>query len=523
MSLSIPQFFAPVQPIFGYTEPVKSTLVDTIDTLFPAIVNLGSINSTTGQVFEGSDPLEQVGWSIDVVKNFDTKESALLLGSTTKSYAVRFGQNSSQLVVTGVKGIQDQSNPVSGDKASSSGAVIIGAPLESCAYVVFTDKVPEKNFNVKTLNGKNGLSVCDASQLEGLGQAVSICDVNRDGVGDFIIGAPGLALRTDIFGKVYVIFGIKDQDHEWPAHFNVTTLNGANGYVLTGTMANDYFGTSLACASDGTLVIGSPGHNSYTGAVHVHSEGKSFTIFGEFVDDAIGQVVTTLDVNGDGLTDIGFGSNLNNKAYVVFGKEVQANFTIGELDGTNGFIFVGTNNDPEGATGFACTLGSGAINSDSIDDFFSGACVASPGNINAAGQSYVLYGHTGSWNKTIYADNLDGTNGFTINGAAPGDLSGSSIAGIGDFNSDGAADFAVGAPGGGKKQAGKVYVLYGKKREIRTTSPEKLHPIGTIVGPILAALGAAGLAGLGLVAFDRYKKIKRERQQPDEGTPLVDV
>lgn len=54
---------------------------------------------------------------------------------------------------------------------------------------------------------------------------------------------------------------------------------------------------------------------------------------------------------------------------------------------------------------------------------------------------------------------------FRVDGAAAGDEAGRSVAGIGDVNQDGIADFAVGAPKAdprGRLNAGSVYVVYGR-------------------------------------------------------------
>ncbi len=56
---------------------------------------------------------------------------------------------------------------------------------------------------------------------------------------------------------------------------------------------------------------------------------------------------------------------------------------------------------------------------------------------------------------------LDGSNGFKINGEAARDGSGTSVAGAGDINGDGFADLIVGAPNAGPN-GGASYVVFGK-------------------------------------------------------------
>jgi len=61
--------------------------------------------------------------------------------------------------------------------------------------------------------------------------------------------------------------------------------------------------------------------------------------------------------------------------------------------------------------------------------------------------------------------NLDGSNGFKIDGEAANDNSGRSVASAGDVNADGVDDLLIGAhganPGGSK--SGRSYVVFGEK------------------------------------------------------------
>ncbi len=59
---------------------------------------------------------------------------------------------------------------------------------------------------------------------------------------------------------------------------------------------------------------------------------------------------------------------------------------------------------------------------------------------------------------------LNGANGFVINGIDEGDGSGCSVSGAGDVNGDGFDDLIIGAPCAdpdGKDYAGESYVVFG--------------------------------------------------------------
>jgi hypothetical protein len=56
-----------------------------------------------------------------------------------------------------------------------------------------------------------------------------------------------------------------------------------------------------------------------------------------------------------------------------------------------------------------------------------------------------------------------GSGGFTVQGAAAGDLAGMSVSAVGEFNGDGFGDFIVGAPlnDSGGSYSGAAYLIYG--------------------------------------------------------------
>lgn len=105
--------------------------------------------------------------------------------------------------------------------------------------------------------------------------------------------------------------------------------------------------------------------------------------------------------------------------------------------------------------------GLGDFNGDGIGDFAIGAPDANTDD----GAVYVIYGGN-TLGATIDVADLDGTNGFVINGFGDNDYGGTSIAGGFDFDGDGANDLLIGAPGVddtgiGGDEAGAAYIIYG--------------------------------------------------------------
>lgn len=75
------------------------------------------------------------------------------------------------------------------------------------------------------------------------------------------------------------------------------------------------------------------------------------------------------------------------------------------------------------------------------------------------GQAYVMYGSKYRRPGIINLVNLNGTNGFTMNGMQ-GSSTGTSVSGAGDINGDGIDDFLISAPGA--NGYGQVYVVFGQ-------------------------------------------------------------
>lgn len=92
--------------------------------------------------------------------------------------------------------------------------------------------------------------------------------------------------------------------------------------------------------------------------------------------------------------------------------------------------------------------GAGDVDGDRRADFIVGALYASPGGLYAAGSAYVYSGATG--------DLL-----YQLNGSSSGAWFGRSMGNAGDVDGDGKDDFIVGATGSASIQAGSAYVYSG--------------------------------------------------------------
>jgi hypothetical protein len=81
----------------------------------------------------------------------------------------------------------------------------------------------------------------------------------------------------------------------------------------------------------------------------------------------------------------------------------------------------------------------------------------------------------------INLSDINGTNGFRLNGGAQYDYNGYAVSSAGDVNGDGFADLIVGAPGANSSgyASGASYVVFGKASGLRPISNCRLSTAPT--------------------------------------------
>ncbi len=212
----------------------------------------------------------------------------------------------------------------------------------------------------------------------------------------------------------------------FPAVVEAADLNGTNGFVIEGIDSDDRSG------------------NSVSGATDINSDGFADILVGAYCADA-------------------GGDEKAGEAYVVFGRSGgwASSLPLSSLAGTNGFRLDGIDHGDQ--LGFSVS-GAGDINRDGFDDFIVGAKYANPKDVEFAGETYVIFGMEDAWPPALDAAQLDGANGYRLDGEGVRDFSGFCVSDAGDVNADGYADIAIGAPHSeptGNTEPGACYVVFG--------------------------------------------------------------
>ena len=332
-------------------------------------------------------------------------------------------------------------------------------------------------------------------------------DVNGDGYGDVIVGAPFYSNGQTNEGRVFVYHGSAaglNPVPDWTAESNQGSATFGNCVSTAGDVNGDWY-------SD--IIIGAPNYDDTQ-----NEEGAAFVYCGSAEGlaqdplhhrpvgnpdnaDWMGKgnragaqfgysVSTAGDVNGDRLSDLMVGSpnyssdqfSLEGRVYVFYGKPLPD-----KLNETPDWIAEGRQEGAE--LGWSVST-AGDVNGDGLSDIIAGAVHynGSETTIDDGG-AFVWYGRPGGLGESGTPLNAN----WAVSGDQGGSAFGFCVSTAGDLNRDGFSDVVVGAHWytAELSMEGRVYVYHGSAAGLRTTLAwtAEGHHDGGLYGASVATAG----------------------------------
>jgi hypothetical protein len=286
-----------------------------------------------------------------------------------------------------------------------------------------------------------------------IGGVSGIDDLNKDGYGDFIIGAPDVDPGGLLYaGQVYIFYG-------GPGPHPLYKITTEADIIIDGTIFKDGFGENVLGVGDinddtfpDFAVVSLQWNSIQSGKIHVIS-GQTLdtliTLMAENVGDAFGHIIQLAgDVNGDGIMDIIVGAPLHDAG----GLDAGAAYVFSLEDGALLYKYVGIS--PEEYFG-TFPNGIGDVNNDGFDDVFVQNYLDDYNDSADAGSAYIFLGNDDPTPQTLTANEAD----YQFHGSNEQDRLGYFACGVGDVNGDDKDEIAIGAYRYFSDLPGVVYII----------------------------------------------------------------
>ena len=292
---------------------------------------------------------------------------------------------------------------------------LLGAPSvdgqRGRSYLVFGRSSWPQTLSMTAQPGTSVVQLTGANPGDLFGVANHIgADINNDGLPDLFINANAFDLTANSDeGRSYVIFG-RTAATPWPATFSMSSINGSNGFSVTGAVPVGGFGAPI-------LSMG--------------------------------------DVNGDGVGDFALGQALGaGSVALLYGKaNWDANISVSALDGVIGTRFTG---EASGDAAGAYLAAPGDLNGDGFAEIMTSAPGADPLARANAGKVYVIRGRAANFAATESLSAVEAAIAGEVFIGPSANFGAGPISGLGKLNNgDAAPDFLIAA----ETAAGDVYVV----------------------------------------------------------------
>ena len=389
--------------------------------------------------------------------------------------------------------------PGNDDGASNTGAM----------WVVLLNSNGTAKNAIELANGKNGVSAGYFLTTEAFGnvnRVISLGDIDGDSVPDFLAGNPSCNDGGTWTGGAWIV----RLNSNGTAKGITKLANGSNGISAGSFLTNDSVGTAVGKIGDidgdgvPDIVLGSSdsddGATSAGGVwiIRLNSNGTAKGV--QEIANGIGGLPSGSllasdffggacrgigDIDADGIPDLAVGAFGNDDgvagAGAVWILRLNSNGTAKSAtelaSGRSGIPNTITTNSSWGQKLAAL----GDVDGDGIPDLAASAIASDVGGENTGSIWVVLLNSDGSAKSGTQIQN--GSNGLPAGSLVAYDYFGNGLAPLGDINSDGVPDIAVGAPfaDAGASEAGSVWIL--------ELSPNNLYSTGSIEKFISANAG----------------------------------
>ncbi len=262
---------------------------------FPAELDLSTLDGTNGFVIRGAAFIDRAGFDVKLIDDFNGDNIDEIVISTPDTDINGFNSGSVYLIFGSGSGFPALMNVSSLD--GNNGFAVHGKVADDylgesisfgdinndglsdliingkkpfnqsnnsfgTTYVIFGSSQSFSSiFNLNILDGNNGYSVKGINDIGFTDEydwkiSSNSEDLNADGIDDLIISYPQASELEAQAGVTYVIYG---SDQAQLIEFDLTSLDGTNGFVIKGSQAFENLGFHQSSAGD----VNNDGHDDF--------------------------------------------------------------------------------------------------------------------------------------------------------------------------------------------------------------------------------------------------------------------